>query len=318
VFELPHRDALSGIVERYARLSSSVGESIGERPLVLPNGEFFPDRFTNDEASARRLVSRMAAHAGLEDVPLTTRVVEEDEPEAPHEGCSSGCAVPAASAAGTPRLVDHGDGFTLNVPSPELGHPVVLTTMVARALGHVLLVEALPDGAAIEAPVDLTADYAAVALGFGPLLLEGAYIYSKGCGGPRVAQVTRAGLSELAVLTALFIEMGEHAGRRAARELGVTQEAALGEALEWARTNREFCALLRRDPARVAAGDYTFGESKPWLLRVFGKKRKASPEDIPADLFVPRPEKPKAHDPETDELKQLVGDALESARADAE
>jgi hypothetical protein len=51
---------------------------------------------------------------------------------------------------------------------------------------------------------------------------------------------------------------------------------------------------------------------------VFGKKRKAAPEDIPADLFVPRPEKQKAPDPETDELKELVGEALRSARADAE
>jgi len=51
---------------------------------------------------------------------------------------------------------------------------------------------------------------------------------------------------------------------------------------------------------------------------VFGKKRKASPEEIPADLFVPRPEKPKVRDAETDELKELVGEALESARADAE
>jgi hypothetical protein len=318
VFELPHRDALSEIVERYARLLSSVGDDLGERPLVLPTGEFFPDRFTSDEASTQRLVARMAAHAGLDGIPLTTRVVAEEEPDAPHEGCSSGCAVPAASAAGTPRLVDHGDGFTLNVPSPELGHPVVLTTMVARALGHVFLIEALPDAASIEAPADLSADYAAVALGFGPLLLEGAYIYSKGCGGPRVAQVTRAALPELAVLTALFIEMGEHPARRATKELGATQEAALGDALEWAKTNRDLCARLVRDPARVAAGDYTFGDSKPWLLRVFGKKRKPSAEDIPADLFRSRPEKPKAPDPATDELRELVGEALSSARADAE
>src|SRR5262249_50241440 len=110
VFELPHRDALGPIIERYARVLSGAGDCLGDRPLVLPNGEFFPDRFTGDESSAGRLVSRMMEHAGLGDVPLTTRVVSEDEPEAPHEGCSSGCAIPAASAAGTPRLVDHGDG----------------------------------------------------------------------------------------------------------------------------------------------------------------------------------------------------------------
>jgi hypothetical protein len=213
--------------------------------------------------------------------------------------------------------MDHGNGFTLNIPSPELGHPVVLTTMVARALGHVLLVEALPEGSAIESPADLTADYAAAALGFGPLLLEGAYIYSKGCGGPSVAQVTRATLPELAVVTALFVEMGGHPARRALKELGATQETALGDALEWAKTNRELCTRLARDPARVAAGDYTFGESKPWLLRVFGKKRKTPDDEIPADLLRPRSVKQKEPDPEGDELRELVGEAL-SAHPDAE
>jgi hypothetical protein len=319
MFESKDRPALSQIVERKARLLAAVREDLGQRPLVLPTAEFFPDRFTADEASTSRLVTRMLQHAGLDDVPVTTRVVDEDEPESPHAGgCSSGCAVPVANAAGTPRVVDDGDGFVLNVPAPELGHPVVLTTMVARALGHVLLAEALPAGSAVESPAELVADYAAVALGFGPLLLEGAYIYSSGCGGPRVAQVTRAGLNELAVLTALFMEMSGHVARKALKELGATQADALSQAVEWARSNRELCDRLKHDPERVAAGDYVLRDAKPWLVRLFGRKPKAREDEIPADLLVPRAASPKARDSATDELASLVHEALETARTEAE
>ena len=319
MFEQKDRPVLSSIVERHARVLSAIGENAGDRPLVLPTAEYFPDRFAFDEPSAQRLVARMVLHAGLEDVPLTTRVVDDSEPTSPHEGgCSSGCAVPFASGASARRLVDEGDGFLLNVPATELRHPVVLTTMVARALGHVLLVETLPPGCAIEAPVELVADHAAVALGFGPLLLEGAYIYSSGCGGPRVAQVTSAGLDELAVLTALFIEMRGHAARSATKELGATQTDALGRALEWARSNRELCDRLKRDPARVAAGDYTLRDAKPWLLRLFEKKRRIEEDEVPAELLVSRPAPPKPRDAANDELASLVDEALRTVRTDAE
>jgi hypothetical protein len=316
MFESKDRPALASIVERMACLLAALREDLGQRPLVLPTAEFFPDRFTADEASASRLVARMLEHAGLSDVPVTTRVVAEDEPESPHEGgCSSGCAVPVANSAGTPRLVDDGDGFVLNVPAPELGHPVVLTTMVARALGHVLLVES---GASAPSPAELSADYVAVALGFGPLLLEGAYIYSSGCGGPRVAQVTRADLRELAVSTALFIEMGGHAARKATKELGATQADALSQAIEWARSNRELCERLKHDPERVAAGDYSLHDAKPWLVRLFERKPKPREDEIPRDLLVPKVTTPKPRDSASEELANLVNEALEAARTDAQ
>ncbi len=215
-------------------------------------------------------------------------------------------------------MIDHGDRWILRVPASELRHPVVLTTMMARALGHVLLVEALPSGAASEAPAELTADYAAVALGFGPLLLEGAYIYSKGCGGPQVAQLTHASLPELAVLTALFVEMRSLSARHALRELGTTQTALLGEALEWAKSNRELCSRLAEDPARIAASDYTLADTKPWLLRIFGKRKQAVDPDLPPDLPIAKaPSTPKLADPEREELRALVDEALSAAHADA-
>lgn len=309
-----------GIVERYARLLGAVGHEIGERPLVLPDSTFFPDRFTGDAASAAALVERMMLHAGLSDVPLSTRVVDDPEPESPHGGgCSSGCQVPAALAASVPRLTDDGETWTLNIPNYELAHSVVLTTMVARALGHVLLVETLPSGARAEAPVEVTADYAAVALGFGSLMLEGAYIYSKGCGGPQIASVTAASLGELALVTALFIEGRGLSARRALGALGTTQRAVLSEAQSWARSNPTLVKALRGDPLSVARGEVRLEEEKPWLLRIL-KKTETGPE-LPGDLEtsqVPRAAAPSVPDPERDELRSLVDEALRTARADAE
>ena len=309
--DFPAEDALVAIVDRYARLLSDVEGELGQRSLVLPNGQSFPDHFTPDLAGARTLVERMLAHAGMDDVPLTTRVVDEFGAEAESHGCSSGCQVPVEANGAVPRLVDDGEGWTLNVPAYELSHPVVLTSTIARALGHVFLVEALPTGRPIEAPADLTADYAAVALGFGPLLLEGAYVYSKGCGGPRVAQVTRAGVSELGVLTALFLRMGGHSLRAALKDLGTTQGAVLKEAHEWAESNSDLVAKLKKDPSRVAAGDYELASAAPWLVRLFKKKPRA--DEIPAPKRKPAPVDPKAS-----ELRALVDEALAASHTEAE
>lgn len=318
--DFPEPALRPAIVERHARLLATFGREIGKRPLVLPDGEFFPDRYTADAGSAAALVDRMLEHAGLSDVPLQTRVVQEQEPEAPHGGsCSSGCEVPVALAASVPRLVDDGEGWTLNIPHYELAHPVVLTAMVARALGHVLLVEALPTGGRVEAPVELTADYASVALGFGPLLLEGAYIYSKGCGGPKVASVTSASLGELALLCALFIESGGHSARRALAALGTTQRSVLSEAHSWAKSNARLVKALRDDPERVAQGGFKLENDQPWLFRVL--KRGQSEEELPLDFAAPAvtsPARQKLADPAHAELKSLVDEALRTARADAE
>lgn len=318
--DFPEPARRPAIVERYARLLAVVGREIGKRPLVLPNAEFFPDRFTGDDASASALVGRMMDHAGLADVPLTTRIIDESEPESPHGGgCSSGCQVPAALAASVPRLTDDGDEWTLNIPRYELSHSVVLTAMVARALGHVVLVETLPTGGRLEAPVEVTADHAAVALGFGPLLLEGAYIYSKGCGGPQIASVTAASLGELALICAIFVEVGGHSARRALSTAGTTQRAVLSEAHSWVKSNSALVKALREDPARVASGNFRLEDDQPWLVRLF-KRSKDSAEELPSD-FTPnkaRPATPKPADPEHDELKSLVDEALGAARADAE
>src|SRR4051812_16273777 len=49
--ELPNREVRHGLVATYAEVVGSLALLSTERALVLPNGEFFPDRFTADEAS---------------------------------------------------------------------------------------------------------------------------------------------------------------------------------------------------------------------------------------------------------------------------
>jgi hypothetical protein len=219
--ELPPPEVIGAIVQRYARLVSRFGDELGERPLVLPNNDFFPDEFRSNERALKRLVKRMQRHADLVDVPIETRLLEEGSgcADCGPGGCSPGpscsCQQDGHQHEPPPRLVDQGDGWVIQIPEAETKHSVVLTTNVARSLGYVFLMETRAEGEAIDPPIDVTADLAAVALGFGVLLLEGSYIYQKSCGGPSVGRATKLGTAELSVATALFVAQ---IGRASCRE----------------------------------------------------------------------------------------------------
>lgn len=337
--ELPQLPVLSAVTQRYARLLARFGGEIGDRPLVLPTGEFFPDTFAGDEPSVARLVSRMQEHAGIADVPVTSVLVGADGLAAKSGGgCGSGaCSTIHGTDAELERLVEHGDGWRINVPASELGHPVVLTTQLARTLGLVFLLETRGEGEALDSPPEITMELAAVSLGFGALLLEGSYIYAKSCGGPTVARATALGPGELAFALALFAGQRGLSLRGALKELGTTQRAVLTEAKALVESNERVVQALKAHPERVARGDFALAESRPWLLRVLGGRpasRKAgeglaaldadlSLEDaegllatLPAELQ--KPKAPKKRDEKRDELRALVDEALAENRADAD
>jgi hypothetical protein len=334
---------IGALVQRYARLLSRSGDEIGERPLVLPNGDFFPDEFRSNERALRRLVKRMQRHAGMLDVPIETRLLEDAGGS--HACGSAGCGAAGGARSGgscgcgkdqcddsdghhspPPRLLDEGDHWVLQIPELETKHPVVLTTQVARSLGYVFVAETLTEGQVIEPPIDVTTDLAAVALGFGVLLLEGSYIYQKSCGGPSVGRVTKLSVGELAVLLMLFAARGGHPIRPALKELGATQRAALREARDWVESNRELTDLLRGQPARLTSGDFQLAEPQPWLLRLLGRRRRAQVKVDPTEALLggsleeiesmmatmPTLERrqPRPSDPKRDELKALVDEAL--------
>lgn len=332
--ELPSPPAISAIVRRYSSLVARLQGDLGERPMVLPNNEFFPDAFAGDQVSLQRLVGRMQGYAGIEDVPLEVKLVNADNPPISSASCSSGaCMLPSSGPSDLERLIDHGDHWTLQIPEPEIRHSVVMTTNVARSLSFMFLVETRGEDEVIDPPLDVTADLAAVALGFGALLLQGSYIYAKSCGGPSIASVTKLSCGELSVAFSLFLARGDHALKKALSELDVTQRALLKEASGLILYNRVLVKALKNDPHVLASGHFDLHEPRPWISRVFSRRTSSnpppppSPEDIrdSADLeefedmlidmppasSAARPSQPPAA--RDDELKALVEQELKAA-----
>jgi len=269
--ELPDDRSLRDLVQRYASIVERFGADIGSRPMVLPNGQFFPDRFNGDLASVGRLLGRMQQHAGMSDIPIRVGVVDPDATK--EEACGSGgcgsCAAPSVSPQiAAARLEDLGDGWRINIAPAEVHNPVALTAALARALGHVFLMEETSAERPIEEPLEVTVELTTVALGLGTLLLAGSYLYQKSCGGPNVACLTALGVGELSVVFALFAKHGGHSLRRARGELDATQRDQLSEAETWLLSNPRVSQLLASDPLRLVLGDFELSEPKSWVARV--------------------------------------------------
>jgi hypothetical protein len=269
--ELPDDRGLRDLVQRYASVLERFGDDIGRRPMVLPNGKFFPDAFTGDLPSVSRLLRRMQQHAGMADIPIEIGVIDPDEAK---EACGSGgcgsCAAPNVSPElAAARLVDLGDGWRINLSPAEVHNSVALTAALARALGHVFLLEETSAERPLEEPLEVTVELTTVALGLGTLLLAGSYLYQKSCGGPNVACLTALGVGELSVAFALFANHSGHSLRAARGELEATQRDQLNEAETWMLSNPRVTRLLATDPLRVALGDFELSAPKSWMARLF-------------------------------------------------
>jgi hypothetical protein len=269
--ELPDDRTLRELVQRYASVIERFGADIGQRPMVLPNGTFFPDTFTGDFPSVQRLLRRMQQHAGMSDIPIQLGVASPDadaDAACGSGGCGS-CATPsAAPELASSRLVDLGDGWRLNIAPDEVKNPVVLTAALARALGHVFLLEESSAERPIEEPIEVTVELTTVALGLGTLLLAGSHLYQKSCGGPSVACLTSLGVAELSVAFAMFCKQHGHSVRRARGELGATQQEQLSEAETWLLSNPRIGHLLVQEPLALVLGDFELSAPKSWMARL--------------------------------------------------
>lgn len=348
---LPPIQQTETLIRKAASLYDRLSNELGTRPLVLPNADFFPDVFSADAPSTTRLLRRMQAHAGMNDVPVEVRILGSDgcdnctgdctgdcHGSDGHSGtcshkagaekqasCSSGscgsCGPSLPSSHNDePRLVDTGDGWRMQIPAEELSHGVVLTSNMARGLGLVFLLDTSSPEAVIAEPLDEAAELAAVALGFGGLLLSASYLYSKSCGGPRVAQGTKHNCGELAILTALFAARGHHKLRDLRRVLGTTQASALDEAESLLKDNPLIGSGLRQDPKKLADGHFELRTDVSLWRRWFGNKsqKSAAPDDLnlqefeqalAADLASKAQRTKKVKVPQ-DDLKNLVEEAL--------
>lgn len=318
------RETLQDLCRRYAKVLADFGAELGEQPLVLPNGDFFPDRFSRDAASVQRLVTRMQEHAGMLDIPITAELVSLETEGTAGGSCSSGACHTPAEAPQIPRVVDRGSEWRIHVPAPELGSPVVMTAQLARALGVIFLAETEQPGRTLAQPLEVTAELGAVALGFGVLLIEGSHIYVKSCGGPQIGRVTALGCDELAVALALFVRARRQSPRLAAKELSPTQEEAFTRALEWVDDRPALIQQLQRSPQQVAEQPFAFDEPKKRSLfsRLFPQKRRDEAQEPPlAELeqmvTQAKRKQAKRESPEDEELRRIVREALEEQETSA-
>ncbi len=270
--ELPADAHLTDLITRQARLHVALGSEFGKRPLVLPNGQFFPDRFEQSRAGAARLVARMQLHAGMQDIPIVPQILDESA-AANATSCSSGACAPAPNLQ-QPRLNLDDDVWTLNLGLAELAHPVGLTTLVARALSAVFLEETLPDGQRPAEPFGITQDLVGVNLGFGALLLEGSHIYSKSCGGPQIAQLTSLNTRDLGVMTALFAQCHGLPIKPALKVLSATQRSALKLGRDWAKANTHLSKTLTVDPELLLTSAFELEPPAPSLLAFLDRRSK--------------------------------------------
>lgn len=357
---LPPNHVTESLIRHLASFYDRLGSEIGDRPLVLPNGTFFPDAFTDDEVSVENLMRRMQRHAGLEDIPIELRIFspkcagcdgncdcskgsdtgsahkcKHESKQSDSAGCGGGacgtCGPEPEQDPAEPRLVDLGDGWRVQIPVAELRNNIVLTANLAKALGLIFLLDTrLPGRGWDEATLDVASEAAGVALGFGGLLLAASYLYTKSCGGPRIAQLTKLNCGELALLTALFAERGRHKIRELRKLLAVTQVSALDEASELLRNNPAIVETLRSRPAELSAGNFKLSNGRGLWQRWFKSKPATASLGSPSDEFdigeleaalatevSNRTNRSRTHDPKHDELRNLVDEALAEVTHDS-
>jgi hypothetical protein len=310
--------SLRSIVAHLAHLRAAYGEVIGDSDLIEPTGEFFPDAFALDADSVQTLLERMMTYAPLSaDLDVKLGVVEPEGETKAGGGCGSGACGPGGAGGGAKGqvlrpAVETDDGYLAVLASTDAGDTTVLTTSLARSVGRIVLFEAGEDvEPRDEGPLS---ELTAVACGLGTILLNGASVYKKGCGGMKRHQATFLSVEELALAVALFVRITDAKPARVKKHLEVTQREAFDNALSWVDDQPKLVKALADEPDTLEDGVFVLEEKKGILGKLFGRKR-TDEEDL--DL-VPL-SKPKASTLSEEErrriaeTKALVEEALQES-----
>ncbi len=314
---LPPEESLRWLVSRYAGLIARHGDGIGTPELVQPTGEYFPDVFTPSGDGVARLVARLLEYTPVRDgLDVRLRFVESDAEDTGacgtsgcgaggcgSKGCSGGscgsgggaskaggcgaggCGTSGAKAVGAlrERVIEADGGYLLELPVEAVGNAVVLTTTLARAAGTLVLAEAGEEVGVDE--LGGMSEVAAIAAGLGVLVIGGAHVYGKSCGGASVSHHTHLSVEEAAVGLALF---AAHHGLRPAvakRHLETTQNEAFGDAYDWVESNPGIVTQLRTRPEVLEAGMFRCEETKGFFGKLLA--RRAASEEESAFAFTP-------------------------------
>lgn len=220
-------------LDRFADLIRRAGpEVLFAAPLVTPEDAWFPDRWSPDLESARRILLRLAEYAGLPDLEVEVASDSDETAETPLP-----TELIPKDASQRPVGVFYGfhDGRAWFAIEPEmLARPDRLVGVLAHEIAHVwrekrdIHVEPL---LAEEECTDLTA----IVLGFGILLCNTEYEYRATSKGPSYSRYfhSKMGYLELTDMTGLlacWARLKELPAADILRNLGPTQASDFREA----------------------------------------------------------------------------------------
>ncbi|MBV9949924.1 MAG: hypothetical protein JOZ69_23985 [Myxococcales bacterium] len=308
--DLPSEPALRWILTQCAHLRAAHAPAFADGALIEPTAAFFPDDFRGDAASVDRLARRMISYAPIsEEVPIQIVFGAADDDGAGDCG-GNGCGVDACGgSAQAGRAADSiepaGDGYRWRLEVAHLGHPHLLTAALARGVGQLVRLEGEQGGAAPEA--ELTG----VMCGFGVLLLNGAEVWGKSCGGLRRTQVTSLRASELAIALALFLAVHGHPASACRSHLETAQREALGGAIDWAASNEHLVGMLRDQPALLETGLFELEPVRGPLARWLHRReagRVAAQAPVPSSAT--RPARSEDQRRRFEEARSLVDEVL--------
>jgi hypothetical protein len=305
--------SLRSIVAHFAHLRAAYGDVIGHSELIEPTGEYFPDTFALDAESVQTLLERMMTYAPLsEDLEVALGVVQPDG-DAQVGGCSSGACGPGgggknAKGAVLRPAVETEDGYAAVLAATDAGDTTVLTTSLARSVGRIVLFEADED--VDDRDEGALSELTAVACGLGTILLNGASVYKKGCGGMKRHQATFLSVEELAFALALFVRVTDAKPARVKKHLEPTQREAFDAALAWVDDQPKLVQTLTEDPETLEDGVFALEEKKGVFGKLLARKRTDEDELVPVSKPSTLTEEERRRIAET---KALVEEALQES-----
>lgn len=306
-------DSLRSIVAHLAHVRSEYGEVLGDADLIEPNGEYFPDEFKLEPVAIDRLMRRMMTYAPLATDLAVEVVYVEPEGEGGGGGCGSGACAPGDKPKQMVKggTVETPDGYAVLIAATDVGEPKLLTASLARSMGRLVLFEA---GEEVDARVEgALSELTAVACGLGVILLNGACVYKKGCGGMRRHQGTFLGVEELALACALFVRVTDRKPGAVRRHLEVTQREAFDIALDWVDGQPRLVRNLKNEPATLEDGVFSLEAKKGLFSRLLSRKRED--DEMPIALPASRPVRERSPEElrRIAETKALVEEALQES-----
>jgi hypothetical protein len=145
-----------------------------ETHLVLPNEDFFPIGDADDVAQA--IFDCVKGHAGLDSWPCKLEMRVGDN----HAEAMRGLAYEykSSGAAGT-FSIDDKDAVVITYNEHQLRDPMSLVATFAHELAHYLLATAKTDPPGTEEAEEPATDLAAVFMGFGIFIANGAFQFEQ-------------------------------------------------------------------------------------------------------------------------------------------